>query len=84
MNDIVFDFTDSISAIDFCFKVFLTFNISYPPACPHIWSYFQIHIYSINDKASSTRLAGPNKIYELVNELERLKQIAIENSSTDV
>lgn len=47
INNITLPFTNLVTALDFCFKIFFVFNLNYPVESRHIWTLIQRYIFEI-------------------------------------
>ena len=74
-RQIVYNVSIAVSAIDACFKYFVTFGIEYPIACSPIWSFIQKYVYEISRAERSIPFVGESKICELRSELERREKL---------
>ena len=43
-----------IEAVDFCFKILSTLNLDLPAECKHIWTFFQLYIFKIDEEKAHT------------------------------
>ena len=50
INDVTYEVSCLVGAVDLCFKAFYALNAKYPPECEVVWNFLQRFVYSIRDK----------------------------------
>lgn len=48
IDDVLYDFQSPISAVDGCFKIFISLHAAYPEGSYPVWLFIQKYIYNID------------------------------------
>lgn len=68
-QDYYITFDDLLDAVDFCYKMMISFKVKFPIGCPHIWSFLHRYVYEV--KGFTISIAS-NIIEIISNELNKI------------
>lgn len=51
VDNIVYEMTSIVKAVDTCFKIIWALNLEYPSECLPVWQFLQRVIYTFSEKA---------------------------------
>ena len=71
---VVYKCKKGVDAVYLCFQIYHIFNIDYPFACPHIWSYIQEYGYGLYVSVGKSLIAD-KKIQAFQSEIENIKVV---------
>ena len=72
LNEIKFDCGNLIiDGLYFCYKIFFAFSIDFSEICSHIWSFFHIFIFELEEKTKKKAI-GSSKCREFNESLENI------------
>ncbi|XP_011689312.1 PREDICTED: uncharacterized protein LOC105450904 [Wasmannia auropunctata] len=63
VNDIKYETTTLLSAIDFCFKTFYVLDAKYPVESAPIWYFLQQYIYNISSSKNAKQYISANSLW---------------------
>lgn len=49
-DEIKYQYENLISAVELCYKTFISLQLDYPPGSGHIWSFMQLDLYLQKDE----------------------------------